>query len=107
METLRPWFALKSVYGLQISPSNFQEFMAEILQGEGARQGAHDSQFFVLDRFSALVSLHADDLLISCPQQYVDDIKGILQEKLTVKWGDVLGEKPANTDVVHLWFQVS
>eukprot|EP00972_Heterocapsa_arctica_P003263 485864-Heterocapsa_arctica.AAC.1 len=55
----------KALYGLRQSPRHFQEHMAKVLTAEGYRRLKSDSQSYYHPVTGAMISIHADDLLIA------------------------------------------
>eukprot|EP00972_Heterocapsa_arctica_P040225 5926514-Heterocapsa_arctica.AAC.1 len=81
----------KALYGLRQSPQHFQEHMAKVLAAEGCLRLKADPQLYYHWVTGAMISIHADDLLITALD--VIAVEKALEKHLKVKWGMMVGIK--------------
>ena len=83
------WRARRALYGLRVSPRLFQERFARGAQQCGWRRVQLDAQFFVLydaeHKLIGLMSVHADDLMLTMPPNLIEKGWKDLEEEFKIK----------------------
>ena len=83
------WRLHKALYGLRAAPRLFQEHMGRVLEQEGFRRGIADPQLFWRPATGALVSIHADDILVTARRGDMVNIQALMTKQLVIKWTEI------------------
>ena len=86
------WRLMAALYSLRAAPRLFQEYMEKVLLEHGRRRFASDPQLYQHIATGALISVHADDILIAAPQDRVQEIRELMETGLKIKWGEDITE---------------
>jgi hypothetical protein len=86
------WRLHKALYGLRSAPRLFQEHMAHVLEQEGFRRGVADPQLYWHSATGALVSIHADDILVTAKREDMLNIQALMTKQLVIKWAEEITE---------------
>ena len=84
------WRLRKALYGLRQSPRLFQEFLAEALGQPGWVRCVVEPQLWFHLRTGAMLTAHADDLMLATPPGAREEIMHNLESKMRIKWGECL-----------------
>ena len=84
------WRLKKALYGLRQSPRLFQEFLAEALGQPGWVRCVVEPQLWFHLRTGAMLTAHADDLMLATPPGAREEIMHNLESKMRIKWGECL-----------------
>ena len=83
------WLMHKAIYGLRQSPRIFQEFVAEALCEQGWTRLIADAQLYQ-HKLGSLMMIHADDIMLVCRPDLLDEMKETLAAHLKLKWMETL-----------------
>ena len=87
------WKLKRALYGLRSAPKAFQHHLALCLQAQGFRRCKTDPQLYVCDCTPALVSIHADDLLVAAPANKIAEVKARVNKDFKIKWGPLISNE--------------
>ena len=87
------WRARKAAYGLRKAPRYFQDFLATSLESHGFRRCRADSMLFLHVETGSLLLIHADDTLLTAPEEHLEGLMTLLGTLFTFKPGEKLGEQ--------------
>ena len=74
----------KAQYGLRVAPKVFQEHFASRVASLGWRRSRADPQLYV-HQSGALMSVHADDILLACEPSATDQLMGALESMFAIR----------------------
>jgi len=83
------WRLKKAVYGLRTSPRVFQEHFAQTVKKTKRRRMLSDPQVYQ-HLSGALMTIHADDILLVAPADQVEALKKELGQGLLIKWAEAM-----------------
>eukprot|EP00972_Heterocapsa_arctica_P080279 11831662-Heterocapsa_arctica.AAC.1 len=92
------WRLKKALYILRQAPRLFSEFFGRTLQRRGLRRCVIDPQLYYDEITGLLLSVHADDIMLTGPTETINKLKAGLAEDLEIKWMETLPP-----DVVTDW----
>jgi hypothetical protein len=78
----------QALYGLRAAPKAFQDHFAALLQRCGWYRFQVEPQLYRHAEMNALLSVYADDLLITAPEQHLQAVRQSLEGCVAIKWGD-------------------
>ena len=84
------WRLLKALYGLRIAPRLFSEFFGKVLKKYGLVRCVADPQLFYDKKTRLLLSVHADDIMVTGPTDAIANLKKNLEKELKIKWLETL-----------------